>query len=178
MKVVVGLINLVKVEVVREVFLGIYGDVEVVFIEVDSGVFDQFVGLEEIVKGVINRVKQVIEKIDVDFGVGIEVGFYWVLEMIIGYMDVQFCVVVDWEGRIIFGYGLGFEYFLGVIRWVFEEGVEVGIVMGELVNDFELKRKIGVIGVLIYGMFVRKELNKLVVLMVLVLRLNFEWYGL
>lgn len=40
MKVVVGLINLVKVEVVREVFLGIYGDVEVVFIEVDSGVFD------------------------------------------------------------------------------------------------------------------------------------------
>lgn len=73
---------------------------------------------------------------------------------------------------------MGFEYFLGVIRWVFEEGVEVGIVMGELVNDFELKRKIGVIGVLIYGMFVRKELNKLVVLMVLVLRLNFEWYGL
>ncbi len=94
-------------------------------------------------------------------------------------MDVQFCAVVDREGRITLGHGPGFEYPPGVIRRVFEEGVEVGIAMGELVNDPpELKRKIGAIGVLTHGMLVRKELNKLAVLMALVPRLNPEWYGL
>lgn len=100
MKVAVGSTNPAKVEAVREVFLGIYGDVEVVPIEVDSGVPDQPVGLEETVKGAINRAKQAIEKTDADFGVGIEAGLYRVPETITGYMDVQFCAVVDREGRI------------------------------------------------------------------------------
>ncbi|MDI3476140.1 MAG: inosine/xanthosine triphosphatase [Thermococcaceae archaeon] len=178
MKVAVGSTNPAKVEAVREVFQGIYGEVEVIPIEVDSGVPDQPIGLEETIKGAINRAKQAIEKTDADFGVGIEAGLYPVPETITGYMDVQFCAVVDREGRITLGHGPGFEYPPGVIRRVFEEGVEVGIAMGELVNDPELKRKVGAIGVLTHGRLVRKELNKLAVLMALVPRLNREWYGL
>ncbi|MBP1911637.1 inosine/xanthosine triphosphatase [Thermococcus stetteri] len=178
MKVAVGSTNPAKVKAVREVFQGIYGDVEVVPIEVDSGVPDQPMGLEETVKGAINRARQALEKTGADFGVGIEAGLYSVPETITGYMDVQFCAVVDREGRITLGHGPGFEYPPGVIKRVFGEGVEVGIAMGELVNDPGLKRKIGAIGVLTHGRLVRKELNKLAVLMALVPRLNPEWYGL
>ncbi|WP_231855822.1 DUF84 family protein [Thermococcus peptonophilus] len=137
-----------------------YGEVEVIPLEVDSGVPDQPVGLEETVKGAINRAMRAIEKAGADFGVGIEAGLY----------------PIDREGRITLGHGPGFEYPLGVIRRVFGEGVEVGIAMGELVNDPELKRKIGAIGVLTHERLVRKELNKLAMLMALVPRLNPEWY--
>ncbi|ASJ03377.1 NTPase [Thermococcus profundus] len=178
MKVAVGSTNPAKVEAVREVFREIYGEVEVVPVEVDSGVPDQPVGLEETVKGAINRATRAIAKTEADFGVGIEAGLYPVPETITGYMDVQFCAVVDSEGRITLGHGPGFEYPPGVVGRVFGEGVEVGIAMGELVNDPELKRKIGAIGVLTHGRLVRKELNKLAVLMALVPRLNPEWYNL
>ncbi|NJF25627.1 inosine/xanthosine triphosphatase [Thermococcus sp. Bubb.Bath] len=178
MKVAVGSTNPAKVEAVREVFREIYGEVEVVPMGVDSGVPDQPVGLEETIKGAINRAKLALEKTGADFGVGVEAGLYSVPETLTGYMDIQFCAIVDKEGRTTFGHGPGFEYPPGVIRRVFEEDVEVGIAMGELVNDRELKRKIGAIGVLTHGRLVRKELNKLAVLMALVPRLNPEWYGL
>jgi inosine/xanthosine triphosphatase len=178
MRVAIGSTNPAKVDAVREVFQEIYSELEVIPLEVDSGVPDQPVGLEETVKGAINRAKQAIAKTDADFGVGIEAGLYPVPGTLTGYMDVQFCAVVDRKGKITLGHGPGFEYPPGMIRRVFEEGVEVGIAMGELVNDPELKRKIGAIGVLTHGRLVRKELNKLAVLMALVPRLNPEWYNL
>jgi inosine/xanthosine triphosphatase len=178
MKVAVGSKNPAKIEAVREVFQEIYGETEVIPIEVNSGVPDQPVGLEETIKGAISRSKLALEKTGAEFGVGIEAGLYPVPETITGYMDIQFCAIIDREGRTTLGHGPGFEYPPGVIRRVFEEGVEVGITMGELVNDIELKRKIGAIGVLTHGRLVRKELNKLAVLMALVPRLNPEWYVL
>jgi inosine/xanthosine triphosphatase len=150
MKVAVGSTNPVKVNAVREVFQEIYGEVEVVPVEVDSGVPNQPVGLGETIKGAINRARRAIERTDADFGVGIEAGLYHVPGTLTGYMDVQFCAVVDRKGRITLGHGPGFEYPPGVIRRVFEEGVAVGIAMGELVNEPELKRKVGAIGVLTY----------------------------
>jgi len=178
MKVAVGSTNPAKVEAVREVFQEIYGGTRVISVEVDSGVPDQPIGLGETINGAINRAKLALEKTGADFGVGIEAGLYPVPETLTGYMDVQFCAVADRDGRITLGHGPGFEYPLKVIRRVFEEDLEVGIAMGELVNDPELKRKIGAIGVLSHGRLVRKELNKLAVLMAMVPRLNLEWYGL
>ncbi len=49
--------------------------------------------------------------------------------------------------------------------------------MDELVNDPELKKKTGAIGVLSKGLLTRTELNEIVVLMAMILRLNPELWN-
>ncbi|MDV3104625.1 DUF84 family protein [Thermococcus waiotapuensis] len=51
MRIAVGSTNPTKVLAVKEVMEVIYGDVEVFGVEVDSGVPDQPVGMEEIIRG-------------------------------------------------------------------------------------------------------------------------------
>ena len=71
MIVAVGSENPVKVKAVKEVMSEIYGNVEIVSYSVDSGVSKQPTSLEEIVKGAINRARNVLLKNDnAQFGRG------------------------------------------------------------------------------------------------------------
>ena len=176
MRIAVGSTNPTKVNAVERVMRRIYGDVEVVGVEVDSGVSDQPIGIEEIVRGAINRAKRALEKTGADLGVGIEAGIYPFPGTVTGYLDVQVCAVVSPDGRITIGHGPGFEYPPVVIEKVLNDGVEVGIAMGELVDDLELKRKVGAIGVLSKGLLTRTELNEIAVLMAMIPRINGALY--
>jgi len=172
MRIAVGSTNPTKVKAVENVMRRIYGDVEVIGVEVDSGVSDQPIGIEEIARGAINRAKQALEKTGADLGVGIEAGIYPFPGTLTGYLDVQVCAIVSPDGVITIGHGPGFEYPPVVIERILKEGVEAGIAMGELVNDPELKRKVGAIGVLSKGLLTRTELNEIAVLMAMIPRIN------
>lgn len=176
MRIAVGSTNPTKVKAVENVMRRIYGDVEVIGVEVDTCVPDQPIGIEEIARGAINRAKSALEKANADLGVGIEAGIYPFPGTLTGYLDVQVCAVASPDGVITVGHGPGFEYPPVVIEKVLNEGVEVGIAMGELVDDPELKKKIGAIGVLSKGLLPRTELNEIAVLMAMIPRLNRELY--
>ena len=57
MKVVVGSKNPVKLNATRNILEKIYDDLEVSSVDVDSGVPDQPFGLDETIKGAVNRAK-------------------------------------------------------------------------------------------------------------------------
>jgi inosine/xanthosine triphosphatase len=76
MRIAVGSTNPTEVRAVENVMRRIYGDVEVFGMEVESGVSDQPIGIEEITRGAINRAKKALERSGADLGVGIGAGIY------------------------------------------------------------------------------------------------------
>ena len=71
MKVAVGSRNPVKVKATKNVLDQIYGEVEVVSIDTDSGVPDQPFGINQTIEGAINRAKNAYSD-EFDMSVGIE----------------------------------------------------------------------------------------------------------
>jgi len=175
MRVAVGSTNPTKIKAVENVFSKVYGDVEVFGVEVESGVSDQPVGIEEIARGAVNRARRALRKCNAEFGVGIEVGIHEVPWTLTGYMDVQFCAVVDTKGVVTLGHGPGFEYPPYVIKRIME-GVEAGVGMEELTGKKDVKRTTGAIGILTRGLLDRTHLNEIAVLMALIPRLNPELF--
>ena len=75
MKIAVGSTNPVKIGSVREAFERAFGEVEVIGVEVSSGVSDQPWGEEETRLGARNRARAVLTKVvDAEYGVGLEGG--------------------------------------------------------------------------------------------------------
>ena len=77
----------------------------IVPVEVDSGVSKQPFGLDEIVKGAINRAKGAFEKVPSHYGIGIEAG---VVEIGGKYLDIHICAIFDGEGYTL-GTSQGFQ---------------------------------------------------------------------
>jgi inosine/xanthosine triphosphatase len=172
-KVRVGTRNPVKVEAVRAVFSRAFGpmEVEVEAVEVDPGVPKEPFG-EEIARGAVRRAKEALR--DADFGVGIEAGLVW-HEVLRTYFDVQFCAILDREGRLTVGHGSGFVYPPRVIEEV-RKGRAVGEVMSELAGIPEIGRKEGSVGYLSRGLLTRTELTEQAVLAALIPRIRPELY--
>jgi len=173
LKVHVGSRNPVKAEAVEEVFSRAFGEVEVKLVEVDPGVPKEPFG-EEIEIGAIRRARQALASGEGDFGVGIEAGLVW-NEVLRTYFDVQFCAVLDREGKLTFGHGPGFVYPPKVIEEV-RKGRAVGEVMSGLTGIPEIGRKEGSIGYLSKGLLTRKELTEQAILAALIPRLCPELY--
>ncbi|MHC1585533.1 MAG: inosine/xanthosine triphosphatase [Candidatus Syntropharchaeia archaeon] len=175
MKIAVGSKNPVKIKAVKNVLSKFYRDLEVISVEVDSGVPDQPVG-EETIKGAINRAKSALRLEKVDLGVGIEAGLFEVPGTITGYVDVQWCAIADNKGRITLGCGSGFEYPPEVLRRVFDEKKEIGEIMDEVTGIKDLGEKYGAIGILTKGVLDRTTMTEECVLMAMIPRVNEKFY--
>ncbi len=179
LKIAVGSTNPVKIRAVENVMKRIYDSVVVVSVAVDSGVGRQPLSLEETIKGAVNRALNALKAVkDAHLGVGIEAGLIEVPFTLTGYLDVQYCAIVDRRGSLTIGHGPGFEYPPSVVREVVERGVEVGLVMSRLTGIENLGRKMGAIGYLSRMMIDRTKLTELAVLMAMIPRLNPRLYGL
>ena len=126
--VAVGTNNDVKLRAVENIFGKIYSNLEMVKVEVSSGVREQ-PWEEETIKGAVTRAKAALENEvtgkKVTFGVGIEAGLFWD-EFTHKCYDVQFCAIVDQGGRITYGHGPGFYYPPKVV-----EELKIGKTVGE-----------------------------------------------
>ncbi len=129
MIVVVGSKNPVKINATKNVLERIYTEITVLSKDVDSEVPDQPFGLDQTVKGAVNRAKNVYSE-EYDLGVGIESGLIKVPETLTGYIDIQWCAIFDGK-NITIGASSGFEYPPTVIEEVMK-GVEVGDVMDKV----------------------------------------------
>ncbi len=158
MKILVGSKNPVKIASVKEAFANYFDNLEVVGIEVESGIPVQPVNDETFV-GAQNRVMKLKDlndkqNLSSDFFVGIEGG-------IVKQFDKWFafgCMCIsDKEGRIGFGTSPHFELPDYVVEKLLE-GTELGDVMDEIQNQQNTKQKHGAIGYFTNGVMNRKEL--------------------
>ncbi len=84
-----------KINAVKKAFSFFNEEVEVKGVRVPSGVSKQPIG-EETIKGAMNRAKNSLKVIpDAEFGIGIEAGLFPMRYAITGYMDFQWCVIMD-----------------------------------------------------------------------------------
>ncbi len=174
--VAVGSENPVKVSAVKHVMYRLIGSVSVIPVKVDPGIPKQPLGVEQTLEGAINRAKKAISQTDASLGVGIEAGLISVPFTRTGYMDLQYCAIVDREGELTIGCGPGFEYPPQVIAHVLEEKLEVGEVMSKIAGIENLGRKQGAIGYLTHDIMSRKRLTEISVLMAMIPRINRQLY--
>lgn len=169
MKVVVGSKNPVKINAVKNVLDEIYDKVNVIGVNVDSGVPHQPFGKDETIQGAINRAKNAYSD-DFDLSVGIESGLMEIENSITGYIDLQWCAIFDGE-KITLGVSSGFEYPPLVIKEVLK-GVEVGDVMDKVTGVDNLGQKAGAVSYLSKGMLDRTENTEQCVLTAMIPRMN------
>lgn len=172
MKIKVGTHNPLKVRATRNVMEKIYTNVDVEGIEVDSGVGDQPIGLDETIQGAVNRARNAF--LDADLSVGIESGLLAAPHSITGYLDLQWCAIYDGE-RVTLGVSAGFEYPPVVVEEVLK-GQEVGEVMDEVTGVEKLGQKTGAVSILTKGLLDRTENTEQCVLMAMIPRMNSDLY--
>jgi inosine/xanthosine triphosphatase len=163
LRVAVGTLNPIKVEAVRSVLSKMFVQVEVMAVEVDSGVGKEpFEG--DVLKGAMNRARRCLGRNDI--GIGIEAGVYLEDD---GLYDIQQCAVLDKMGWITHGHGLGFHYPPSIERMI-RQGKSVGEACDQLFHLEKNGHKGGAIGLLTDGMLKRKELTEQSVLAAMVPR--------
>ena len=158
LNVIVGSMNSAKVEAARHAFQRCFGRVEVVGLEVDSGVAAQPVG-EECFSGARNRAlaarsQAAARSLDVDFCLGIEGGLLKLRETWFG---VSVVCVVDSHGRESYGTTPMFEMPASVVRSVLD-GRELGDIMGDVSGEPDIRRNYGAVGYLTKGMLTRTSM--------------------
>ena len=193
MKVFVGSLNPVKISAVEEIFLEFFPHTPFTLqgISVPSEVPDQPIGLDIVVLGAVNRAKnakasapsqsnasshQNQEEI---YYVGIEAGFIAVPHSLSGYLDYQFCAILDEEGHLAIGSGSGCEFPPKIIQALTRErdsNIELKTIMAELSGDPAINQKDGAVGYYSGGKITRKQITKEGVRMALLPLLNKQTY--
>ena len=144
MRILVASKNPVKIKAVKNAFEKVFGpDIEVFGLSVSSGVSDMPMSFEEMIKGAKNRASKAREKMNADFGVGLEGGFE---DEEIGTFLSGFIAIVNKQG--IWGYAQGRGLLMPekIVKKVREQGKELGDVMDEIRGLKNTKQHEGCVG--------------------------------
>lgn len=158
MKILVGSKNPVKIDSVKEAFSLYFGNVETVGIEVGSNVSIQPINDDTFI-GARNRALQLFELNKkenhlADFFVGIEGG---ITKQFDKWFAFGCLCIIDKDGNEGFGTSPHFELPEKVVGKLLQ-GIELGDVMDEILNEENTKQKHGAIGFFTNGVMNRKEL--------------------
>lgn len=149
----VASLNKNKTDAVREVFTSY----EVRGIACKSGVREQPVGLDEIIKGAIYRAKAVFR--NCEYSTGIEDGIAQVPMTLSGHMNFCCCAIYDGR-RVYLGFGPAFEYPSECTQRVLDEGITISEAFNTLTQEPDIGYKEGIIGWLTKGRINRKDYTK------------------
>jgi inosine/xanthosine triphosphatase len=149
----VASLNSNKIDAVREVFSGY----EVTGLACKSGVREQPMNLDEIIRGAIFRARSVFG--DCEYSVGIEDGISQVPGAKSGYMNFCSCAIYDGE-RIFLGLGPAFEYPPECTRRVVDEEITISEAFIPLTDKPDIGYEEGIIGWLTRGRISRKDYTK------------------
>ena len=159
MKIAVGSTNPVKVRAVRNVARKLYPNVEIIPVEVPSGVSEQPMGDDETRRGAVNRARAARRAARADWGVGLEGG---AIETEFGMMTNAWCAIVDRQGWV----GIGGSANMLLPDRVAERvraGIELGHAMDEFASVQDVKYKMGAIGILTQGLSDRRRAYEFIV---------------
>ena len=175
MIVIVGSKSQAKIKAVKSAFSLYFENVDVKGVEVESGVSDQPLSQDEIIKGAENRAKAAWKKEKCDFAVGIEAGLFTLKGTKTGYMDTAAIAIFDGKETHL-GLTPAFEYPKIVIEKIIKEGKEVSdVFLGEWKEN--AKDELGAIGRLTVGKVSRGHLQEMGVIMALAPIVNKKYYG-
>jgi len=181
----VGSLNPTKVNAVKQAFSRYFINFKVYNIKAESEVSKQPIGLKNIIDGAINRAKNSLNflinrrKIKYNiYGVGIEAGLVEVPNTKTGFMDFQFCAIIDENKQISLGSGIAFEYPNFVINQILEDqDTEIGDIIGNLAQNKNLKNESGAISFLSKNVITRIEILAQAVICALLPFINKEVYN-
>lgn len=171
---VVGSLNPIKLEAVRNGVGQIFEEVEVRAIAAPSGVSAQPFGDEEMISGATQRARAVL-KLDADanFGVGLEGG---VLELKEGLFACAWCAIANRDGAIGVASTGRFELPATVANLV-RSGFELGDADDQVFGRSNSKQQEGAVGILTHGRLSRAQFYTPAVLLALVRFVNQEHYA-
>lgn len=172
MKIAIGSTNPVKIKATENVIKRIYGDFEIIPIEIETKVSHTPLTDDECVEGALYRANEAIKKTNADLGIGMEGG---IAKRIDKHFLVGWCVVIDKNGDVALGHGGGIEVPESVMKKVLE-GKELGTVMDEITGMDETKRKMGASGILTKGLTNRQEAWEEILIHTMAKKLNPELY--
>jgi len=157
-KILVGSQNPVKIESVKEAFSKYFEDIEVIGMKVNSQVPDQPVN-DETFEGAKNRalaLKKINDeqKIGAKFFTGIEGGIINTYGRWLAFGGI--CIIDD-KGKIGFGTSPHFELPEKITKKLLD-GIELGLVMDEIMQESNVKQKGGAIGFFTKNVMRRKDL--------------------
>ncbi len=158
MKILVGSKNPVKISSVEDALKNYFDNIEVIGIEVESGVSVQPINDETFV-GAQNRAIRLkelndLQNLGAELFVGIEGG---ITKQFDKWFAFGCMCLLDNNGRIGFGASPHFELPQKVVDKLLK-GIELGDVMDEIMNQQNTKQKHGAIGFFTNGVMNRKEL--------------------
>jgi inosine/xanthosine triphosphatase len=170
MKIAIGSTNPVKIRAVRNVLRRVLPHVEIVALDVPSGVPGQPRGDEETRRGAVNRARAARAAAHADWGVGLEGG---ITDTEFGTMTCAWCAIVDRAGRV--GVGGSANLLLpDEVAARLKAGAELGEAMDTFANVRDVKYKMGAIGVLTKGLSNRQRAYEFILKMAAV---KFLWRG-
>ena len=191
----VGSINPVKINAVKQVFSIIFPkkNITVKSLDVSSEVSNQPIELNNVVKGAVKRAQNALEKAkkifptyfenedkekdEQIFSIGIEAGLVSIPFTISGYLDYQFCAIIDKTGKISIGSNSGWEYPSEVINSIINNrDLEIADIMAKISGDNEIKHRGGAIGYFSKGKLKREELTRQGIFMALIPWMNQDKY--
>jgi inosine/xanthosine triphosphatase len=159
-RVAVGSKNPVKLAAARAVVTRLSPHVVVEAVDVPSGVPDQPFGDDETIRGALARARGAREKLDADFGVGLEGG---VVEMPDGGMRTcAWAAVVSRSGR----HGVGGSLAMPLpdtVAALVRGGTELGHAMDALTGHSNTKHGAGAVGILTAGLVDRQAAYEVLV---------------
>ncbi|GAB1409612.1 inosine/xanthosine triphosphatase [Desulfovibrionales bacterium] len=170
MRIFVGSCNPIKVQAIREVLTQIFPDAEVESVDVESGVADQPIGLEETLRGAKNRATAAWNAGSGEhWGVALESGLVPVPETRTGYMNLTACAIYTGQHMAV-GLGPAFELPDQVTELVAHHGMELdpAVRQAGLTNNARIGYSQGIIGILSQGRVTRMQYSKPAVSMALV----------
>jgi inosine/xanthosine triphosphatase len=182
MQLLIGSKNPIKVKSVKNVFRSYFLEekLDIFSAGVPSEFSNQPVGLDEVINGAKNRAKNIIEKFsgNWDYSIGIEAGLVKIPSTISGFLDYQFCAIMNMDGNCSIGCGPGWEYPNSVVKSVLNNPeIEIGTIMGEISKNQNIKYEIGAIGHYSGGKITRTEITEQCIQMALIPFLNkFEYF--
>lgn len=111
------------------------------------------------------------------FGVGIEAGLVEIPYTRTGFMDFQFCAIINEKRKISLGTGNAFEYPKFVIGQILQyPNIEIGDIMGKLANNENLKFENGAISFLSKNTLTRTSILIKAVICALLPFINVDLY--
>jgi inosine/xanthosine triphosphatase len=152
-RILVASLNTNKIDAVHEVF----HSHDVTGVDCKSGVREQPMNLDEIIRGAIFRARSVFG--DCEYSVGIEDGISQVPGTKSGYMNFCACAIYDGE-RFFLGLGPAFEYPPECTRRVVEEEITISEAFIPLTDKPDIGYEEGIIGWLTRGRISRKDYTK------------------
>ncbi|MEM0226410.1 MAG: inosine/xanthosine triphosphatase [Thermofilaceae archaeon] len=170
MRVVVGSRNPAKLKGVERAFRSFYGPVEIVAVEVDPLVPPQPVGIDEVLRGALNRAYGALRREAGDYGVGVEAGFFHLTGTSI---EVQVAAVVDGSGRVGVGLSPGFPLPPAFVNALERgEAVELEEVVDRWFGTRSIGEAGGLVSLLTGGRVTREDLTYYAVVMALIPFIN------